>query len=82
MFTVYILLCNDNSFYVGQTNNLTLRLRQHSKGKCISTKNKRPIELVYYMDFCTRVQALKREKEIKSLTRFEKKNLVRKWLND
>ena len=47
---VYILLCSDESYYIGVTNNLELRFEQHIQGintNCYTYK-KRPLKLVYY----------------------------------
>lgn len=49
MFYVYVLRSEvDNNFYVGYSSNLENRLIQHEKGLVNSTKNRRPLELVYY----------------------------------
>ena len=58
----YILKCSDKTKYYGQTNNLIERLIEHSKGHVWSTKNKRPIELIYYEELNTRSEALRRER--------------------
>jgi putative endonuclease len=66
MFYVYILESLTNSlFYVGQTNNLTDRLKRHNKGTVKSTKSKGPYKLVYFEEFETRAGAMHREWEIK-----------------
>ena len=45
---IYILECNDSSFYTGITNNLKKRLEAHNQGKGAKyTQGKRPVELVY-----------------------------------
>ena len=38
----------DNAFCVGFTKDLKLRFEQHSKGQVDSTKNRRPLKLIYY----------------------------------
>ncbi len=52
MFYVYILQsCKDKNFYVGYTGDLKQRFLNHTLGKVKSTKNRRPLELVYYEAF-------------------------------
>ncbi|MBS4044199.1 MAG: GIY-YIG nuclease family protein [Chitinophagaceae bacterium] len=65
-FFIYILQSKkDGSYYVGQTNNLTVRINQHNAGLSKYTSSKRPLDLVYYEIFETRSEAIKREIEIK-----------------
>ena len=52
IFFVYILKCNDDSYYVGHTENLELRLAEHNNGKYNGyTSKKLPVKLVYYSVF-------------------------------
>ena len=65
----YILKCKDDSFYTGWTNNLEKRIHDHNSGKGARyTKARRPVELVYYEEFQTRQEAMKREYAIKQLS--------------
>ena len=74
----YILKCKDDSFYTGWTNNLEKRIHDHNSGKGARyTKARRPVELVYYEEFQTRQEAMKREYAIKQLTRKEKEALIK-----
>ena len=66
MFYVYILLCNDNTYYTGCTNDLKERFERHSKGYVDSTKGKLPVNLVYYSSFNDKYKAYKFEKYLKS----------------
>jgi putative endonuclease len=67
MFYVYILESLSNgSFYVGQTNDLVVRVKKHNKGEVRSTRQKIPWRLVYSEEYPTRSQAMLREREIKS----------------
>ena len=67
IFTVYVLRSKkDGKLYIGQTTNLKIRLRRHSKGDVKSTCNRRPLELVYHEEFDNRYDALKRERYFKS----------------
>lgn len=77
-YFIYILECADKSLYVGSTNNLTRRLKQHSKSKSGAhyTKIRRPVTLKYQEPMQTLSKARKRETEIKSWTRRKKLNLI------
>lgn len=66
VYTVYIIKCADNTFYVGCTSNLENRLKRHSKGQVISTKNRLPIELITYIVFNDKYKAYNFEKYLKS----------------
>ena len=81
-YFVYIVKCVDNSFYVGCTNNLEKRLKQHNESKWGAhyTKIRRPIILKYSEEFKTLKEACKREAEIKSWQREKKIALVTKEL--
>ncbi|MFI3208120.1 MAG: GIY-YIG nuclease family protein [Eubacteriales bacterium] len=73
----YILKCNDNSFYTGWTNDLEKRVACHNQGKGAKyTKPRLPVEVAYYETFDSKEQAMKRECEIKKLTRKQKENLI------
>lgn len=78
-FMVYILQCADNTLYIGSTNDIEKRLYQHNslKSGARYTKARRPVTLVY-AEYCeTRGQALRREYQVKQLTRQEKLQLIR-----
>ncbi len=67
MFTTYVLYSTGyDRIYIGQTNNLELRLKQHNKGLSKSTKHYRPWIVIYSENFNSRSEAMKREKELKS----------------
>lgn len=65
MAYLYILKTVKNSYYIGSTDNLELRLKYHSSGKVKSTKSKLPIQLVYKEYFPTKSEAQKKEYKIK-----------------
>lgn len=65
-FTYVIYSKANNKIYVGQTNNLKLRLNEHNKGLSKYTSKYIPWELIYYEKFATRAEAMKREKELKT----------------
>ncbi len=67
MYCTYVLQSKkDMKLYVGYTKNIKLRFEQHSKGLVLSTKNRRPLKLIY-CETCTHQQdATKREKYLKT----------------
>lgn len=74
----YILKCKDDSLYTGWTNDLKKRITSHNAGKGAKyTKARRPVELVYYEEFQTREEAMKKEYAIKQLSRKEKEALIK-----
>lgn len=67
MFYIYILKSTvDGKFYTGFSSSLRERLREHNSGGVQSTKNRRPLELIYYEAYKEKVNALKREKFLKT----------------
>ena len=77
MFYVYILRCADNSLYCGYTTDVEKRFEKHKSGKGAKyTKAHLPLEVVYVQEFDNKSDALKRECEIKKLTRSQKEKLV------
>ena len=72
----YMVRCRDDSLYTGWTNHLEKRVEDHNSGRGAKyTKSRRPVELVYYEQFETKEEAMRREWEIKQMTREEKKEL-------
>ena len=67
MFYVYVLLSEkDRKRYIGYTSDLQKRLDEHNNGLVLSTKHRRPVELIYY-EACLNVEdAKRREKYLKS----------------
>ncbi|HEX9664913.1 MAG TPA: GIY-YIG nuclease family protein, partial [Patescibacteria group bacterium] len=62
MYYVYVLLSKkDNKLYIGFTNNVKLRFQAHSRGEVASTKNRQPLELIFYEMFSNKKDALRRE---------------------
>lgn len=75
---VYILICNDQTFYTGVTKNLKHRELRHNLGKGSAyTRARRPVKIAYWEDSLNQSEALKRENQIKSFTRKEKSNLIK-----
>lgn len=74
---IYILKCSDNSLYTGWTNDLEKRFKIHSQGKGAKyTRARLPVELVYFEEFDNKINAMKREYEIKKLNRKVKLELI------
>ncbi|UCG35119.1 MAG: GIY-YIG nuclease family protein [Candidatus Omnitrophota bacterium] len=74
----YIIQCRDKTLYTGITNDLSRRISDHNNGNgCKYTKYRRPVKLIYYEEYPTKSEALKREAYIKGLTRAKKLNLVK-----
>lgn len=73
----YILKCSDNTLYTGWTTNLEKRLHAHNQGKGAKyTKSRTPVTLVYYECFSEKQAAMRREYEIKQLSRSGKEALI------
>ena len=75
---VYILQCADTTLYVGCTNNLEKRVREHNHAKrgAHYTKIRRPVALVYSEQFASLKSARAREAAIKRLPREKKLILI------
>jgi putative endonuclease len=77
-YFVYILKCNDNSYYTGFTNNFERRFQEHNEGlnKESYTHNKRPVILVWLEIFNDVNDAIATEKRIKGWSRRKKEALI------
>jgi len=74
---MYILKCSDNSYYVGSAKDLYQRVNQHHIGFGSKyTKNRLPIELVYYEEYDRIDDAFNREKQIQGWNRKKKESLI------
>jgi putative endonuclease len=66
-YYVYVLQSkSDKNFYTGYTNNIMRRLEEHNLGNCLSTKNRVPLELIYWEGCLNQTDATNREKYLKS----------------
>ena len=75
---LYVLQCDDGTYYTGITTNITRRLNEHntsSKGAKY-TKTRRPVEMVYWTCFKDRSSAQKAEYKFKRLTRKQKEEII------
>jgi len=76
-YYVYMLLCENNSFYTGYTGDLDSRIRLHENGKGARyTRMYKPKKLVYVEQFSSRKEAIRREKTVKRLNHQQKLELV------
>jgi putative endonuclease len=67
MYYTYVLKSEkDSGFYVGFTKDLKLRFEQHDKGQVDSTRNRRPLKIIYYEGCINQADATKREKYLKT----------------
>lgn len=71
-------MCSDGTIYAGSTNDVEKRLKQHNglmKGGAKYTTGRRPVTLSYVEEYATRSEALKREIQLKKLSRQQKQML-------
>ena len=74
---VYILQCADGTLYTGITNDLDRRLKAHNAGTASKyTRVRRPVVMVYHEEAATKGDALRRELQIKSMSRQQKMDLL------
>ena len=67
MYYTYVLKSKkDDKLYTGSTTDLKSRLEKHKKGQVESTKNRRPLKLIYYEACLKESDARRREKTLKS----------------
>lgn len=73
----YIVQCQDATLYTGWTNHLEKRIQAHNAGKGAKyTRARLPVTLVYYEQYETKQEAMRREAEIKKLSRKQKEQLI------
>lgn len=78
-YYVYILRCEDGSFYTGSTNDIKSRFKKHQSGKGAKyTKSHHPVEIVYQEELPNKRRALQREIEIKKMSKSKKIELIKK----
>jgi len=76
-YYVYIVRCSDTSYYIGSTNDLARRIKMHNDGKGAKyTRSRRPVHLVYHETHPSKSAALRREQELKHLSRAQKQTLI------
>ena len=76
-YYVYILLCKDGSYYTGHVKDVRCQVERHKKGQGARYRRMHePEKIVYMEEFDSRNEAMKREREIKSLSHSKKQQLV------
>ena len=78
---LYILLCDQKTFYIGITSNVEKRLNKHKSKGSFFTKKFSDIKLIYTERYRTKEEAQKREKQLKGWTHAKKKALINKNIN-
>lgn len=74
---VYILECNDGTYYTGYTNNLPKRLKAHETGKGAKyTRGRGPFRVLLREMYSTKEEALKREALIKKWPKAKKRQVI------
>ncbi|RXM38608.1 hypothetical protein BOQ62_16175 [Chryseobacterium sp. CH21] len=78
IYYVYIVKCSDNSYYTGFTNDLERRINEHNDGLNPEsyTYTRKPVELVFYLEFNDAAQAISFEKQIKGWSRKKKEAII------
>ncbi|MCI5857754.1 MAG: GIY-YIG nuclease family protein [Agathobacter sp.] len=74
----YVLRCKDGSLYTGYTTDVERRVWEHNNSDkgAKYTKSRRPCTLVHSEAFDSKSEAMKREAEIKKLSKAQKENLI------
>jgi putative endonuclease len=65
-YTYVLRSTRDRELYIGWTNNLKSRLKEHNSGNVKATRSRVPFKLIYYEACLDRDGAIKREKQLKS----------------
>ncbi len=74
---VYILLCEDNSYYTGSTIDINKRYIQHVSGQGANhTRKHPPVCIVYLEEYPSIKEAFEREKQIQGWSRKKKEALI------
>ena len=77
VWSIYIVRCSDNSFYTGIATDVKKRIKRHNDGKGSKyTRSHRPVKLMYTEKFDNKLDASKREIEIKKLSVINKCKLI------
>lgn len=76
-YYVYLLLCDDGSYYTGYTKDVASRLARHRNGSGARyTRMRKPEKVVYLEQFRTRSAAMGRERQIKKFSHSRKRELA------
>lgn len=76
-YYAYMLRCADNSIYSGYTTDLDRRVAAHNAGTASKyTRSRKPVEVVYFEEFDSKSEALRREAAFKKLSHKQKEELI------
>jgi putative endonuclease len=80
-YFVYIVQCHDQTYYIGCTNDVPRRVKEHNRSVkgAKYTRTRRPVELVYTLSFTTLSEAMRKEREMKKLSRVQKEVLCKNY---
>lgn len=77
-YFAYIVKCADGTFYTGYTTDVKARIETHNKGKGAKyTRVRLPVKLMWFEELPSKSAAMKREYQIKQMSRLEKKCLIK-----
>ncbi|MDP3888916.1 MAG: GIY-YIG nuclease family protein [bacterium] len=77
-FHVYILKCNDDSYYIGHTDDIERRVSEHEQGLISGyTSTRLPVKVVFVEEFGTRAEAIDAERKLKGWSRKKKETLIK-----
>lgn len=79
MYYVYILLLNNSQLYVGRSDNLKRRFQEHLTEKVKATAKRRPLKLLFYEAFRSKLDTIRRERYLKTT---KGKRMIRLMLSD
>ena len=65
-YTYVLLSLKDSEIYIGYTDDLNHRLKEHNLGNVLATKSRLPLKLIYFEACLNREKAIKREKALKT----------------
>lgn len=76
MWFVYMLLCDQKTFYIGISDDFKHRFLQHKNKLNISTKKFSDLEVVYAEKYSSKFDAAKREQQLKGWSHAKKQMLI------
>ncbi len=77
----YLARCKDNTLYAGYTTNIKQREEKHNSGNGAKyTKHRKPVKIVYFERFTNKIEAMRREAQIKKWKKNKKENLIKNFI--
>ena len=78
---LYVVHCSDGTLYTGVTTDVSRRVHEHNTASrgAKYTKTRRPVRLIYWIDFETRSSAQRAEYKFKKLTRKQKDEIINEY---